>query len=102
MLLRYAENEPWEEYAICVPGRPQTNITGYLPGPSVAPLPLVYNWQMYPDRWVFYSQADLLRLLHIVGQRLHNPVLPWVECPESSQFVHVEKAWYEEPFGNYV
>jgi hypothetical protein len=51
---------------------------------------------------VFHSEAELVRLLHCVLQRLDGPVLSWLECPESSQFVHVEKAWYIEPFANYV
>lgn len=70
--------------------------------PTAAPLPLVYNRHQDPRRWSFHSEQEVIQQLRLVWQRLDNPVLPWIECPASSQFMRVETSWYREPFVAYA
>jgi hypothetical protein len=103
LIMRSLSREPYDMYARQrARGHPRTQLVGYLPRPTDAPLPLVYHWQMDPIRWIFDTEPTLIQQLRLVWQRLDNPVLPWIECPASSQFVRVEKSWYREPFAAYA
>jgi hypothetical protein len=102
LLLRYEGAEPWEALATPIPGRSRTNITGYLPGPMADPLPLIRGRHMARQQWKFHSESELRSQLRLICQRLENVVLSWPESPDSTQFMHVEKDWYCEPFKNYL
>jgi len=102
LLLRYEGAEPWEALATPIPGRSHMNIAGYLPGPTADPLPLIRGRHMARQQWQFHSEPELRLQLQLVRQRLENVSLPWLESLESTQFIHVEKDWYCEPFKNYL
>lgn len=86
------------------PGPFRTDITGYLPGLSDPPLPLVFSMSTTKEtgKWNVTSEDALFTQALVIGQRLLRPVLPWLECHESSQFVSVGKSWYIQPLANYL
>jgi hypothetical protein len=102
LLLRYEDYEPVEAWAMPIPGRPRTNIVGYLPGRDADPLPLILSRHMARQNWQFYSDEDLRSKMQLVRKQLENIVLSWIENPTSTQFIHVEKSPFLKSFDNYV
>ncbi len=102
LLLRHEGLEPWESWAMPGPGRPRSNIAGYLPIPAFDPLPLISDGSRERWSWAFRSGEELRSQLQVVQERLAIPVLPWLESPEATQVVQVDKQWYIEPLANYM
>ena len=77
-------------------------ITGYLPTATIPPLPLYLHRSGKHNAWYFREEGELAQQCALVRQRLDNPVLSWLECPTSHQFLRVEKAWYRTALARYV